>query len=476
MHPLLKQQLNDHFGAGFVPDGAMQSFLGTVGRCYEQADRERSGTCELQRHADTARHPDIQSELELAAFAYENCSESMMVTDSDNNIVAVNPAFSRTTGYAADEVIGKNPRILKSGLQDAGFYRQMWQALDRGDSWQGEVWNRRKNGEIFPEWLRINRVCASDGSVYRHVTSFSDISEQKYAEGKLRDEKQLLDDIINTLPDIFYVVDEFGSYVRVNRKFVEVTGYSEGELSLTTIYTLFAPEERQHFAAVLQAAFQCGRLDAEMWLLTQAGQRIPCQFAGCRTMINGKPYLVGLGRDISERKRYEQALVEQAHVDSLTGVATRRHFVERMEQELARARRSGGPTAMIMLDLDEFKAINDKHGHHVGDEVLRVIGYVCRETLRETDVIGRLGGEEFAIVLPETDVESAVAVAERLRQNIAGAAVSLEHGGLLRFTASIGVEMLGDAVADVDTLMRQADHALYSAKRSGRNRVCVARQ
>ncbi len=462
MHPLLRQQLQQGLGDGFVPDRAMQAFLGQVSACYAAADQERDAIASLSE------------KLQLAAFAYDNCGESMMITDGENNIVAVNPAFSRITGYLPDEVIGRNPRLLNSGRQDPAFYQEMWRRIEAEGCWQGEIWNRRKNGEIFPEWIRVNRLNNSDGSVFRHIALFSDISEQKYSEERLRHEKRLSDDIINTLPDIFYVVDEEGSYVRVNRKFLEMTGYVESDLAFATIHSLFDADERLCFAAQLQNTFYGGQLNVELQLVTRAGRRIPCHFTGSRTAIYGKHYVVGLGRDISERKAYEHALMQQATVDSLTGVFTRRNFMELTERELSRATRSGAPTSVIMLDLDDFKTINDKNGHHVGDQVLRALGDICRHCLRDTDIVGRIGGEEFAILLPETARHDALAIAERLRTNIARTQVVLEHGALLNFTASLGVDTLSDVDFDVDLMLRHADHALYDAKHSGRNRVCVA--
>jgi diguanylate cyclase (GGDEF)-like protein len=127
-----------------------------------------------------------------------------------------------------------------------------------------------------------------------------------------------------------------------------------------------------------------------------------------------------------------------------------------------------------MLDLDEFKAVIDGHGHQVGDMVLYRVGEACRNRLREVDVIGRMGGEEFAILLPETDAARAAEVAERLRQDIAAAVIPLEHGKILNITASIGIATFTAADADVDWLLSLADKAMYQAKRSGRNRVCVA--
>jgi diguanylate cyclase (GGDEF)-like protein/PAS domain S-box-containing protein len=423
---------------------------------------------------DITERKRLKEQLQLAALTYQTSSESMMVTGPDNRIIAVNPAFTRVTGYTEQEVIGQNPRILQSGRQDAAFYKAMWNTLVRTGHWQGEIWNRRKNGEIFPEWLTIDTIRNADGSVHRNVALFYDITEKKSTEARLQQEKQFSDDIINTLPEIFYMLDEEGKYVRVNQRFLETTGYSMQELSGMSMVSLFDAHEGNLFAEQIRNCFDGGPLNADAQILTRSGRRIPYHFSGHQTRIDGRPYLIGLGTDTSERKAHEEALVLQANTDSLTGLATRRHFLERVSQELGRAQRYGGPTSMILLDLDEFKAINDNNGHQVGDEVLKALGDICRSTLRSVDVAGRLGGEEFAILLPETNGSQAMEVAERLRKNIAETVVYVKNGKPVQFTASMGVETLCDATLDIDRLLSNADLALYNAKRSGRNKVCAA--
>ncbi len=174
----------------------------------------------------------------------------------------------------------------------------------------------------------------------------------------------------------------------------------------------------------------------------------------------------------SSQRRAASVLEAQAHTDALTGLANRRRFFEVGESELLRARRYGTPLSVLMLDIDHFKDVNDAHGHSAGDRVLQSLSRTCLEVMRTVDVAGRVGGEEFAILLPETGLEGAVEVAERLRVAIAKSAVARDEGAPIRYTVSIGVAAL-DGNSNLDTLVSQSDTALYDAKRGGRNRVCT---
>jgi len=188
----------------------------------------------------------------------------------------------------------------------------------------------------------------------------------------------------------------------------------------------------------------------------------------------GKPVrMVGTNEDITERTELQGKLEQQARQDFLTGLFNRRYFMDQGQTELARVQRYGNTLALLMLDIDHFKIINDTHGHKVGDVVLQRLSDVLRDALRTVDIIGRIGGEEFAILLPETDLQQATEVAERLREKIAAADVVLEAGLPLHFTVSIGVTALNNKDTNLDILLNQADKALYQAKADGRNRVCV---
>jgi diguanylate cyclase (GGDEF)-like protein/PAS domain S-box-containing protein len=173
-----------------------------------------------------------------------------------------------------------------------------------------------------------------------------------------------------------------------------------------------------------------------------------------------------------ENRHATEELEKQAHSDYLTGLANRRHFLELAENELARTVRYGRQLSILMLDVDRFKQVNDTYGHKIGDLVLRKLSVLCLGALRSVDVVGRMGGEEFAVLLPETAIESALEAAERLRSTIADAHVTLAGGLPLHFTVSVGVATLDDQDANIDVLLNQADQALYRAKNEGRNRVC----
>ena len=181
----------------------------------------------------------------------------------------------------------------------------------------------------------------------------------------------------------------------------------------------------------------------------------------------------GVIQDVTDRKNVERELERLAQVDPLTGVFSRRHFMALAEKELARTSRYGGPLSVLMLDVDHFKKVNDTHGHQVGDRVLNTLGEVFCGILREVDMVGRIGGEEFAMVLPATSVGQAGEVAERLRRAVERREIALERGLPLYVTVSIGVASLAAAGVNIDTLMGRADQALYEAKNQGRNRVRV---
>lgn len=181
--------------------------------------------------------------------------------------------------------------------------------------------------------------------------------------------------------------------------------------------------------------------------------------------------MLGVIQDITERKKLEAELETQANTDFLTGCASRRHFLEHAGQEYIRIRRYGGELSLLMLDLDHFKTINDRYGHQAGDLTLTKLVEVCRGLLREVDLIGRLGGEEFAILLPATGCNQAFKVAQRLCDAIAAAEVSLPTPAKIRFTTSIGIASILEGDASIEAILNRADKALYDAKHQGRNRV-----
>jgi diguanylate cyclase (GGDEF)-like protein len=191
-----------------------------------------------------------------------------------------------------------------------------------------------------------------------------------------------------------------------------------------------------------------------------------------RFEVDGASYLATFGIDTTERRAMERDLERQAHIDALTGATARAQFMALAEQELTRSRRYGRPLALLILDIDYFKVVNDTYGHPAGDLALQVLVQRCRHSLRDVDILGRLGGEEFCILMPETESKQAFQAAERLRHVISELEVPLEPP--FQLTVSIGVAILGDADTCINMLLSRADQALYKAKQTGRNKVCMA--
>ncbi|MDD5249326.1 MAG: EAL domain-containing protein [Rhodocyclaceae bacterium] len=288
-----------------------------------------------------------ERELHIYASIFNHSGEGILVTDRDNRIVAVNPAFTQLTGYAAEEVLGRNPRVLASGKTPPQTYQTMWASLRASDFWQGELWDRRKDGTIYPKWTVISVIRDSHNEIAHYVGSFTDISERKAAEDRI-------------------------------------------------------------------------------------------------------DYL--------------------AHYDPLTGLLNRFNLEMRLEQALLSAHRSGEQVAVMFIDMDRFKTINDTLGHHVGDLLLAEVGRRLRTIVRESDIIARFGGDEFVVVLAGmSGAVGAAPVASKILQNL-GMHYTIDDN-LLHSTPSIGISVFPEDGIDTATLMKNADTAMYHAKDQGRNNV-----
>jgi diguanylate cyclase (GGDEF)-like protein len=251
------------------------------------------------------------------------------------------------------------------------------------------------------------------------------------------------------------------------------------------------PDDRELVANHLSEVKQGNSFDIEYRVILQNDEvrvvhgkgEVFCQSAGRQNKVIGtiqdiderdQPKMLGVIQDITEQKQLQNQLEEQANTDSLTGCESRRYFLENAEKEFLRIRRYGGEMSMLMLDLDHFKNINDRYGHQVGDTTLKKLVAICHELLREVDVIGRLGGEEFAIMLPKTGSGLALEVADRLCKAVSEVEIPLnDTASPFHFTTSIGVASLTEADHHIDEIINRADSALYKAKRAGRNRACA---
>lgn len=360
-----------------------------------------------------------------------------------------------------EELFRRNEPYIRAALR--GERQDFERTLTKADGSTGYTW-----AQYVPD--------IEGGLVKGFFVLVSDISRLKRVEMDLVASEANLKAIIETEPECVKLLAPDGRLLQMNRAGLDmIEADAEQQVLGAHVVDLVVPEHKDAFNSLNErvARGEAGSLEFEIvglkgrrrWLDTHA---VPMRDANGQ--ITG---VLGVTRDITEHKKAQQELERLSQIDVLTGLSNRRYFMTLAEQELARAQRYGGALSVFMMDLDHFKVVNDTYGHQTGDLVLQKLGSLCREALREFDSVGRLGGEEFAVVLPQTDGRRALEVAERLRQAVARTEMALERGLPLHFTLSIGVTTLVGGSANIDTLLGQADSALYEAKRSGRNRVCV---
>lgn len=302
------------------------------------------------------------------------------------------------------------------------------------------------------------------------------IRQRKQAEEALAEQGAFLSSLLTALPIPVYYKDNEGRFLGVNKAFEVLHGVTNQELIGKTGGYILPLELAEKFHEMDQAVLRGQGIQVyENWLPDRAGARRDVVFhkaaiTDSRGVIQG---VIGAILDVTERKELERDLQIQATTDGLTGMFNRRHFLQRCMEELERMGRYGGSAVMLIFDIDHFKKINDSFGHAAGDTALQHLAVVCRQALRDSDLLGRIGGEEFAALLVECSLDKGLEVAERLRRTIQDAAIALADSTEIRFTVSIGVAECqhGDTIM---ALVARADGAMYQAKSQGRNRVVAA--
>jgi diguanylate cyclase (GGDEF)-like protein/PAS domain S-box-containing protein len=325
-----------------LPNGTSR-VIETIKTCVCDAAGIVTGTAGIARDITERRRAEEQ--LRLSAKAFEGIADGIIITDARRKIVSVNKAFVDITGYQLEEVLNRRPRILQSGRHDAAFYSDMWREINETGHWRGEIWDRRKSGEIYPELLRINAVKDESGSVTHYI---------------------------------------------------------------------------------------------------------------------------GACTDITSLKRYEARLLYQASYDALTGLANRTLFQERFREGITRSRRHDHEAAVLFLDIDHFKNVNDSLGHEAGDLLLQTVAQRLTANIREVDTLARFGGDEFAVLLDTiNDNQTAAIVAQNLLDAVAKPFQLRGHEFYV--SISIGISCYPQDGADIDLLLKNADTAMYRAKSEGRN-------
>ena len=543
-------------------------------------------------------------ELLLARQVFDATGEGIMITDADEVIRTVNPAFCRITGYSREEVIGKTPGMLRSGRHPDSFYADMWAALEADGHWEGEIWDRRKNGEIFPKLLSIRALTDEAGAVNSYIGTFSDLTEQKRAELERKESEQRMREVMSVLGDGVMVIDDAGRLVYLNPAGEAMLGWRMEELvgknahatfhykrpdgtpvpaeewpvhralgggqiyraaedyfmrkdgSLLPVSTVASPVMKNDVVTGAVASFHdiSDRIEAErsireseeryralfngssdaifVCLLTPEGlsrlvevneiachrlgysreellalsadeldatgslgdfpliaehvldkgeavfvtehrakddRKMPVEVSVRAFELKGVQYALCIARDITERQAMEEELRRRAHYDSLTQLPNRAFLLELVKRALAKATRYRRHFALLFLDLDNFKQINDTHGHEAGDLVLKTASERMVSAVRACDIVSRIGGDEFIIVLTEiAGAQDADAVAAKVASavNQPVRIGDLSHD----LQTSIGIAVYPHHGEDISSLMRFADQSMYDCKAARRIR------
>ncbi len=420
----------------------------------------------LWRAIVTERPVEILSqELKHFYTAVEQSPLATGITDPSGRLLYVNQRFVEVTGYSRDELLGRTSALIKSGKTPDQTYQSMWLSLRAGQAWRGELLNRRKNGEEYWEYELITPILDQQGKITSFVTVKQDITERKRQEDQLRLMATAFETGQATL-----ITDAKMCIEQVNRAFTLITGYrAEEVMGQTPRMFKSGQHDKAFYDKLWQSLETQGHWQGEIWNRNKQGNIYPVWQS--ITAVKGDDgavrHYVSVFHDIAERKSVEQTLTHEATRDHLTGAANRRAFDRALITAVRSANEEGGNFALLLLDIDHFKAVNDNYGHDVGDSILHALTTLVQQSLRKSDLLARWGGEEFTLLLPGTPMEGACQLAERLRCDIAQATMPGP-----KVTVSIGLTAYrqGDSARD---LLARADAALYDAKRKGRNRVEV---
>ena len=393
----------------------------------------------------------------------------------DGKLIYVNQRLATMLGYPLDELINR-PFLEFVAVADRPLVAERHYGRLAGKI-VPENYDMRLLTSRGEEILCSLNVGLGEIRVGATVTvgSVRDVTEQRAAQAELEKSKADLKSIFDKLPDVLYRTDMNGIIVMVSPSCFDIIGYRPDEMLGTALSDYYyVREDRQD---VVQAALDSGGKATQIEAKLKHKNGTIIWFSANVSVhygADGKPaYIEGVARDVSERRQMEEQLVMLSRTDELTGASNRRHFLDKSEDVICMMKRYQRPVSMMIADLDNFKMINDNHGHHAGDLALKAFAEICRGKIRESDIFGRLGGEEFGLMLPETAIQDAQVLAERILRATNALELSLD-GQAIRFTVSIGLIALNENDTTLNKVMHRADLAMYQAKAQGRNQIVTA--
>jgi diguanylate cyclase (GGDEF)-like protein/PAS domain S-box-containing protein len=388
-------------------------------------------------------------------------SNAVMVANPDTSIRFVNHAFEEVTGYTSEELIGKNapyPFWTEDSRERA--MSSLQEVVKTGGISKIEIDCQKKTGELL--WIEVSTTYR--GKPPFILASWADISERKRTEAELKLRAKML----NEATDSIIVHDLNGNIIYANEAAFKIRGYTYEELMKLKIHQLITPRQRWIFTEQLPTLLSEGRLAFEADNICKDGSVIPMEIRSRIIKSDGVKLIISVARDIAERRKTEDELVHIATHDPLTGLPNRSLLNDRIGVVLTQASRNTKKFAVMMLDLDRFKYVNDQLGHVVGDKLLQTVAKLLTETLRKGDTIARFGGDEFLVLLPEVlSIENAASIASKILKAFSKPLFIDQNK--INITTSIGIAVYPDDGNDADTLVRKADQSMYRAKEKGRD-------
>ena len=416
---------------------------------------------------DITESKRVEMEMRKLYRALEQSPASVVITDTSGIIEYVNPKFEETTGYSAEEAIGNNPRMLKSGDKSLEEYRALWDAITSGKVWRGQFQNRRKDGRIYWESASISPVRGPDGTITHFIAVKEDITAQKRVEDQLRMNATVFD----TTNEGIMVTDADNRIISVNPSFTQITGYQpEDVIGRSPTILSSGRHDSDYYQQMWHDLYENGYWNGEVWNRRKDGTVYP-EWLSLVLIRNEEGEVtehIGVFSDITLRKESEEQIRQQANFDALTGLPNRSLLMDRLERALISARRENWLVALLFVDLDRFKVVNDTMGHVVGDELLQQVSDRLEAGLREADTVARFGGDEFVIILEDIKhADDSAEVAGKLIEQLSLPFMLEDKETFVG--ASIGITLYPTDAEDVDSLLRNADMAMYRAKEAGRN-------
>ncbi|MFZ6758030.1 sensor domain-containing diguanylate cyclase [Undibacterium sp. Ji50W] len=475
---ILLQQENHPFTA--LPAPIVAELPGMISTIVEyRADQKK-----IQAAHDASRKS--HANMMRMALAIEGSATGIWDRDIQSGEIHYSPGWKAILGYADHEVSNRiEDSYTRLHPEDQAYVRATMQAHFEGETESYAVEHRVRCKDGSYKWISSRGKVVSraeDGKPLRMLGTTTDITAMRTLSERLQQSVDLVTCLTNEVPGLAYQYrmlpdgEECFSYVSEGiRDIYELTPAQINEC-VALIHERIHPDDFPAYrAAILASSSRLEHLHHEYRVnLPQQGMRWRQMDARPRRLPDGETLWHGFITDVTEHKRIEQELQELATTDFLTQIPNRRSFMGRMEEELARIHRgAGNPSAVLMCDLDNFKIINDTHGHAAGDLVLRHFANILQDELRKTDYAGRVGGEEFAVVLAGANVAEATVFAQRIQKQMRETPVNVS-GQIIPVTVSIGIAVMQASDIDADVSLSRSDMALYQAKESGRNRIIVA--